>query len=101
MLLTPKGFFKPYQLLLEACHVSYAIIADLDYVNDIGPSELKELFIVHEKNILDDVLKNPGSRDGKSLVLRLDEAINSGNLVDLRGLWNYIRAYQNGYIAVD
>jgi putative ATP-dependent endonuclease of OLD family len=89
-----KGFFKPYLLLLEACHVPYAIIADRDYVSDIGPPKLKELFVVDGKKILDDVIRNPASRDGESLVLRFDEAISSGNVADLQGLWDYIKSHR-------
>ena len=65
-----KGFFAPYKLILEASRVSYAIIADLDCVCDIGTPELKALFSVDAKKIKEDVVDNVGSLDGNALVAR-------------------------------
>jgi len=35
-----KGFFPAYRKVLNACKIKHAVIADLDYVNDIGRKEL-------------------------------------------------------------
>jgi putative ATP-dependent endonuclease of the OLD family len=86
-----KGFFKPYKILLEASQVRYAIIADLDYVCDVGTQELKNLFAVDAKSIKEDVIDNQVSMDGQALVARLDQALESKNLEDLTALWNYIK----------
>jgi hypothetical protein len=87
-----KGFFEAYKLLLQACRVPYAIVADLDYVNEVGPGDLKGLFVTNEKKIRKDVVENVGSRDGADLVKRMEEALESHNLEDLKALWGYIRA---------
>jgi len=89
-----KGFFTAYENLLKACQVPYAIVADLDYVNEIGTPEIKSLFTVNQRSIAIDVINNPTSRDGNSLVARMRESLDSGNLEDLRALWEYIKSRQ-------
>lgn len=86
-----KGFFPAYERVLQACQVPYAVIADLDYINEIGPPELKRLFEVNEKAIEGDVVLNPTSSDGDSLVGRIERAIESGNTDELKALWTYIK----------
>lgn len=87
-----KYFFGPYEELLTACKVPYAIISDLDYVNEFGPDELRGLFRINDKGIAKDVINNPDSKDGRSLVARLSDAIDSGDLEDLKRLWLYIKS---------
>ncbi|WP_327195181.1 AAA family ATPase [Sphingomonas sp. LH128] len=53
-----KGLFPAYKQLLDACHVRAAIIADLDYVEQIGTGEVKGLFRLNAAEIRDDVLNN-------------------------------------------
>jgi putative ATP-dependent endonuclease of the OLD family len=89
-----KGFFEPYEKVLKACRVPYAVIADLDYVNQLGTPEIKSLFSINEKNINADVINNPKSQDGRALIIQIDEAITSGNIDDLQNLWNYIKGRQ-------
>lgn len=89
-----KGFFAPYEQLLKACRVPYAVIADLDYVNQLGTPTIKSLFSINEKNIHADVINNPKSQDGKTLIARIDEAITCGNTDDLKDLWEYIKGRQ-------
>jgi putative ATP-dependent endonuclease of the OLD family len=89
-----KGFFEPYEKVLKACRVPYAVIADLDYVNQLGTPEIKSLFSINEKNMHADVINNPKSQDGKSLIAQIDEAITSGNMDDLQSLWEYIKGRQ-------
>ncbi|TYQ23418.1 AAA family ATPase [Pseudanabaena sp. UWO311] len=89
-----KGFFAPYELILKACHVPYAVIADLDYVNQLGTPEIKSLFSINEKNIHVDVINNPKSQDGRNLITLINEAITSGNMDDLKIHWEYIKGRQ-------
>jgi len=89
-----KGFFAPYEQLLKACRVPYAVIADLDYVNQLGTPEIKSLFSTNERNIQVDVINNPKSQDGRTLIARIDEAITSGKTNDLKYLWEYIKGRQ-------
>lgn len=86
-----KGFFAPYEAILQACQVPYVVIADQDYLNQLGPAEIKALFTLNEQGIKTDVIDNPKSIDGDSLVARLGEAISSGSTDDLKALWEYIK----------
>lgn len=89
-----KGFFTPYEQVLKACRVPYAVIADLDYVNQLGTPEIKSLFSINEKNIHVDVINNPKSQDGRNLISLINEAITSGNTDDLKVHWEYIKGRQ-------
>jgi putative ATP-dependent endonuclease of OLD family len=87
-----KTLFAPYVKLLTACHVAHVIIADLDYVREVGTQELKALFTTASSSIKQNVTDGPTSIDGALLVERLDEAIKSGDTKDLDELWSYIKA---------
>ncbi len=86
-----KGFFAPYEAILQACQVPYVVIADQDYLNQLGTAEIKALFTLNSQEIKTDVIDNPKSIDGDSLVARLGEAISSGSIDDLKALWEYIK----------
>jgi predicted ATP-dependent endonuclease of OLD family len=87
-----KGFFKAYSSLLEACKVKYYLIADLDYIEQIGNAETKKLFKVDSTEIKVDVIENIKSLDGKELVARIEEALTNGSWDDARGVWEYIKS---------
>lgn len=86
-----KGFFAPYEAILQACQVPYAVIADRDYLNQLGSADIKALFTLNGREIATDVIDNPKSIDGDSLASRLEDAISSGSIDDLRVLWEYIK----------
>ena len=87
-----KGFFAPYRLLLEACQVPYAVIADLDFIEQIGSDQVRALFVVDEQEIKVDVIENVKSRDGASLVAAIDKAIASGSWKGAEETWEYIKS---------
>lgn len=89
-----KYLFDAYAKLLNACHVETTIIADLDYVEQIGDGDLKSLFKIDNANIKKDVIDNIGSMDAASLVMRIDEAMVSGNWQDAKDVWAYIKSRQ-------
>ncbi len=89
-----KNFFAQYEKLLAACHVAYAVIADLDYVREVGTLEMKDLFTTSGHSVKERVVDNPSSVDGASLVARMDEAIATGSVEDLKALWEYIKSRQ-------
>lgn len=86
-----KGFFEPYRRLLDACQIEHASVADLDYVDQIGPPELKALFRVDADSIKKDVIENVGSVDGATLASRIDHALLTGTWADARETWEYIK----------
>lgn len=87
-----KGFFEAYAKLLRACEVSFATVADLDYIEQIGSAEVSKLFVTDGYEIKEDVIANVKSLDGNALVQRLDEALTTGNYDDCRALWSYIKS---------
>lgn len=90
-----KNFFSPYEKILKAFNIPYAVIADLDYLDELsskkGSEKIKELFTINHKKIKKNVFDDSTSKDGDALVRRIDEAISSGNLDDLKSLWDHIK----------
>jgi ABC-type lipoprotein export system ATPase subunit len=89
-----KMLFKQYERLLSACHIPYLIIADRDYIREIGSGEIKALFAVSSQDIKHKVIDDSTSIDAASLVDRMDDAIRTGVVEDLQNLWNYIKGRQ-------
>lgn len=87
-----KGLFVAYQQLLDACKISWRVVADLDYTEQIGDSTIKPLFSLDANEIKVDVIENIKSLDGAALVARIDSAINLGNWTDAKDLWEYIKS---------
>lgn len=90
-----KMLFRQYEKLLAACRVPYVVIADLDYIAQVGTDDLKTLFAVSSQAVKEGVVDDPTSIDGKNLAARMDEAIRTGNMGDLRLLWEYVKARQS------
>ncbi|MCW5632916.1 MAG: AAA family ATPase [Rubrivivax sp.] len=89
-----KTLFEQYRKLLTVCKVPFVVIADQDYLREIGNESIKKLFAISGKNLKEKVIDDPTSLDAASLLARMDEAIGGGNLSDLRELWEYIKARQ-------
>ncbi|MDH4870989.1 AAA family ATPase [Pseudomonas sp. BN515] len=87
-----KGFFKSYEKILSACKIDYAVIADLDYVEQVGGAELKSLFRLNANEVKKDVIDNVGSLDGIALVQNIDQALATGSWDDARAVWDYIKS---------
>lgn len=90
-----KSIFSQYEKLLSASHVPFAVIADLDYLREVGDEKVKCLFSTSAQNIKQKVIDDPTSIDAASLVARLNDAISTNNLDDLRSLWEYIKSRQS------
>lgn len=90
-----KNLFKQYASLLNAFKVPYVVIADLDYVREVGDSSLKALFKPSAKALKEKVVDDPTSVDSASLITRMDEALKTGDLTALTELWEYIKARQS------
>lgn len=89
-----KTLFGQYDKLLTACHVPYVVIADLDYAREVGTPQLKALFTVSGQSLKQKVIDDSASIDGASLLARMDEAINTGSVEDLKPLWEYVKSRQ-------
>lgn len=69
-------------------------ISDLDYVNEVGNDEIKTLFNTNNKKIAIDVIKNPKSKDGDTLVNSIEAAIKKNNCDELTEIWDYIKSFR-------
>lgn len=87
-----KGLFPAYEQLLKATGTKYAIIADLDYTEQVASSEVKTLFVQASDKIKRDVLDNPGSKDAAALVAAVDHALQTGSWDEAGDVWCYIKA---------
>jgi predicted ATP-dependent endonuclease of OLD family len=87
-----KGFFASYGKILRACQIDFSIVADLDYVEQVGTAAVKGLFTLDTKEIKKDVIDNVGSMDGDALVARIDDAMARGTWDDAQEVWGYIKS---------
>jgi len=86
-----KHNFDIYLQLLKAMSIPYALIADLDYINEIGDDGVKSLIKVDYNKIKTNVLDNHNSKDAKTLCNIIKEVINN-DTSNLEEFWNYIEA---------
>jgi len=89
-----KHNLDKYRRFLANLKIQSFFIADLDYINQIGTDEVKQLFRVDSEKIVKDVLKNTKSKDGEALVELLDQAISSNDNSSLTDLWEYIKSFR-------
>ena len=87
-----KGFFEAYGRVLRACEIQYSIISDLDYIEEVGSQEIKDLFMTDAREIKTDVIENVKSFDGDALVLAIEQALRSGSWDHAAQVWAYIKA---------
>lgn len=87
-----KGLFNAYAKVLGACQIPFSIIADLDYLEQIGSEDIKNLFVTDGKDIKKDVVDNIKSMDGDAFVARIDEAMKKNDWTDAEDVWSYIKS---------
>lgn len=63
-----KKVFDAYRSVLAAAEIPFSIIADRDYVEDIGTEEIKKLFVLDEGGIKKKLIDDSKSLDGAALV---------------------------------
>lgn len=87
-----KGLFSAYQRLLDACKVGWWVVADLDYIEEIGDHAERVLFSLDAEEIKKDVIDNVKSLDGAALIERIDKAMDGGSWADAKDVWAYIKS---------
>jgi hypothetical protein len=87
-----KGLFDAYIAVLNSCKVDFVLIADQDYLEQVGSEDIKSLFTLNEREIKEDVVENIKSLDGAALVASIDQAISSGQWGDAAQVWEYIKS---------
>jgi predicted ATP-dependent endonuclease of OLD family len=87
-----KGLFKAYMSILKACDIKCSVIADLDYVEQVGSAEIKGLFKTNNSEIKSDVIDNVKSMDGATLTASIELALENQNWDHAREIWAYIKS---------
>ncbi|MCX8492151.1 MAG: AAA family ATPase [Cyclobacteriaceae bacterium] len=90
-----KNLFKHYANLLDAFKVPFVVIADLDYVREVGDSSLKDLFRPSAKALKEKLVDDPTSIDAANLITEMDNALETADISALERLWKYIKARQS------
>ena len=91
-----KTNHEKYGKFLKSLQVRSCFIGDIDNINQLAKDNeaIKSLLMVHSKRVVKQVIKNPGSMDNEQLVNYLGEAINMGNMEELKELYEYIISFR-------
>ncbi|MBX9901151.1 MAG: AAA family ATPase [Burkholderiaceae bacterium] len=87
-----KGLFSAYARILLSCDIPFSIIADLDYIEQVGTPEIKQLFSLDKREIKLSVIDNVKSLDGETLVEAIESAISSRSWNGAAEIWEYIKS---------
>ncbi|WNH51236.1 AAA family ATPase [Stenotrophomonas oahuensis] len=87
-----KGVFPAYKKVLDAAGIPFSIIADRDYIEQVGTPGVKALFDLDTGEIKKDVVDNIKSLDGDALVQAIDTAIAGGSWTQAEEVWTYIKS---------
>ena len=86
-----KTSFDDYKTLCTSLKLPSFIIADLDYLEEIGSDAVKNLFKV-DKSRLWKKIKSKKSLDGKKLCEKLQDAIQGNCSSELQEFWGYLES---------
>jgi len=89
-----KNNFNKFSEFLDALEIPNYFISDLDYINEVGTSNIQSIFTVNDKKIEKDVIKNNKSNDQKSLFESIESTIETSNFDDLKEIWDYIKSFR-------
>lgn len=87
-----KTELKKYKDILDAYCIKHATLADLDYIEQIGPPSIKACFKADTKKLLNNVVANPKSTDGEVLCNAIEKATSCDDLAELKNIWPAIRS---------
>jgi putative ATP-dependent endonuclease of the OLD family len=85
-----KHNFKEYQHLLDGLETPWAVVADRDYLEQIGGENVKSLFVVDRKSQAKALLDDKKSLDRNALVESLKHFINNGEKEKVLGILEYM-----------
>jgi putative ATP-dependent endonuclease of OLD family len=90
-----KSNVEAFKKFLGLLQIPSFFISDLDYINEVGTSEIKSLFETNAKKIKNDVFKNPKSKDGDVLVDAIEKSIITQTIDEqLINRWDYIKSFR-------
>ncbi|EPN6724157.1 ATP-dependent nuclease [Pseudomonas putida] len=87
-----KGLFNAYRLVLEACKIPHSLIADQDYLQQIGSESVKRIFSLDSAAVKKHVIKDSTSLDGATLVAHIEKAMKDGCWGEAINSWEYIKS---------
>lgn len=91
-----KTNHEKYGKFLESLQIRSCFIGDIDNVNQLAKDNetIRSLLMTNSKRVVKQVIKNPGSMDNEQLVNYLGEAIRTGNVEELKELYEYIISFR-------
>jgi putative ATP-dependent endonuclease of the OLD family len=87
-----KHNFGSYQSLLDALQTPWTVIADRDYLAEIGPPAVKALFTLDNKRAADAILEDKKSLDRATLLDAIRSAIGARDFDSLASILGHIEA---------
>lgn len=83
-----------YRNFLNELKINNIIIADFDFLKQIGDNNIKKLFKTSFKKINEDVVNKigKGSKDGENLAKEIEKTILTEDISKLSEIWTYIKA---------
>lgn len=87
-----------YREFLSLFNIRNYIVADLNYISDIGDSNIKNFFVTDYAKINADVLLNKKSKDRQCLAKFLEQVVNNmeslekNKIKPLKSLWRHIKS---------
>lgn len=84
-----KHNFADYKTILDGLKTPVFVVADQDYLTNIGTNRVRALFRTDFKNLWKTLVEDKKSTDRSAMIAYLDGAISTGNLAELRRFWNY------------
>ncbi len=86
-----KHNFASYKSVLDIVKMPSSIVADQDYILNIGTEELKGLFVTNCDGIDRKVLLDKKSRDSNTLIEAIEKAADTGSFNQVLDVINYIK----------
>lgn len=86
-----KDNLQKYRDFLDLIRVTNYIVADQDYIADVGDKDLKKMLVADENSLINNVFKNTRSNDRTTLVEKLEDAIRKKDKDELLTFLRYIK----------
>jgi predicted ATP-dependent endonuclease of OLD family len=81
-----------YRQFLQSISVTNFIVADQDYLENIGNEQIKSLFETDYPKIDQQVIKDKKSIDGQTIIQKIENAVETENLEELKNFLKYLKS---------
>lgn len=86
-----KKNFSGYQSLLDTLRTPWIVIADRDYLTDIGSQQIRALFETDSDKQWKVLTEDKKSTDRRAMIGALEQAIYQKDISQLQAFWDYFR----------